>query len=159
MDDQPADAFWDPSMHTAMVVGSRLELEPQPESTEHEWCAGTARQHEVAASAKATLATTSTSAKWSASSRAWLGPARAPPPVVVGIRKGPRPAFRWSSLKERGRVKASATSDLGCLRPRRTRRDSRRGQGSGGARPRSGRRALRLAPISTNNVGGGDSSR
>jgi hypothetical protein len=34
----------------------------------------------------------------------------------------PRPQrFRRSSLKERGRVKASATSDLGCLRSRRTR--------------------------------------
>src|ERR1035437_466873 len=70
-------------------------------------------------------------------------------------------AVHWpagSSLKERGRVKALVTSDLGCLRPRRTRRDRRRGQGSGGARPRSGRRALRSAPGSTNNVGGGDSS-
>ena len=47
---------------------------------------------------------------------------------------------------------------FGCLRPRRTRRDRRRGQGSGGARPRSGRRALRLAPGSANNVGGGDSA-
>ena len=65
---------------------------------------------------------------------------------------------RRSSLKERGRVKALVTSDLGCFRPRRTRRNGRRGQGSGGARPRSGRRALRLAPGSTNNVGGGDSS-
>ena len=65
---------------------------------------------------------------------------------------------RRSSLKDRGRVKALVTSDLGCLRPRRTRRDRRRGQGSGGARPRSGRRALRLAPGSTNDVGGGDSS-
>jgi hypothetical protein len=65
---------------------------------------------------------------------------------------------RRSSLKERGRVKALVTSDLGCLRPRRTRRSRRRGQGSGGARPRSGRRALRSAPGSTNNVGGGDSS-
>ena len=63
-----------------------------------------------------------------------------------------------SSLKERGRVKALVTSDLGCFRPRRTRRNGRRGQGSGGARPRSGRRALRLAPGSTNNVGGEDSS-
>ena len=66
--------------------------------------------------------------------------------------------LRRSSLKERGRVKALVTSDLGGLRPRRTRRDRRRGQGSGGARPRSGRKALRLAPGSTNNVGGGDSS-
>src|SRR5664280_1632875 len=65
--------------------------------------------------------------------------------------------FRRSSLKERGRVKAVVTSGLGCLRPRRTRRSRRRCQGSGGARPRSGRRALRSAPISTNNVGGGDS--
>jgi len=65
---------------------------------------------------------------------------------------------RRSSLKERGRVKALVTSDLGCFRPRRTRRNGRRGQGSGGARPRSGRRALRLAPGSTNNVGGEDSS-
>ena len=80
-----------------MVVGSPLELEQQPEPTEHAWCARTARQHEVAASAKATLAATSTSAKWLASSGAWLGPARAPPPLVIGIRKGPRPAFRWSS--------------------------------------------------------------
>ena len=63
-----------------------------------------------------------------------------------------------SCLKERGRVKALVTSDLGCLRPRRTRRDRHRGQGSGGARPGSGRRALRSAPGSTNNVGGGDSS-
>jgi hypothetical protein len=63
---------------------------------------------------------------------------------------------RRSSLKERGRVKALVTSDLGCLRSRRTRRDRRRGQGSGGARPRSGRRALRSAPGSTNNMGGGD---
>jgi hypothetical protein len=63
-----------------------------------------------------------------------------------------------SSLKERGRVKTLVTSDLGGLRPRRTRRNRRRGQGSGGARPRSGRRALRLAPGSTNNVGGGDSA-
>jgi hypothetical protein len=47
---------------------------------------------------------------------------------------------------------------LDCFRPRRTRRDRRRGQGSGGARPRSGRRALRSAPGSTNTVGGGDSS-
>jgi hypothetical protein len=66
--------------------------------------------------------------------------------------------FRRSSLKERGRVKPLATADLGCVRPRRTRRSRRRGQGSGGARPRSGRRALRSAPGSTNNVGGGDSS-
>jgi len=66
--------------------------------------------------------------------------------------------FCRSSLKERGRVKPLATADLGCLRPRRTRRSRRRGQGSGGARPRSGRRALRSAPGSTNNVGGGDSS-
>ena len=63
-----------------------------------------------------------------------------------------------SSLKERGRVKALLTSDAGRLRSRRTRRHWRRGQGSGGARPRRGRRALRLAPGSTNNVGGGDSS-
>ena len=63
-----------------------------------------------------------------------------------------------SSLKERGRVKAPLTSDLGCLRPRRTRQVRRGGQGSGGARPRSGWRALRLAPGSTNNVGGQDSS-
>src|SRR5450759_1683722 len=61
---------------------------------------------------------------------------------------------RRSSLKERGRVKTLATSDLGCLRPRRTRRNGRRGQGSGGARPRSGRRALRLAPWFDEQVGG-----
>ena len=79
-----------------------------------------------------------------------------PPP---GIReRASEPRFRRSSLKERGRVKALVTSGLGCLRPRRTRRDRRRGQGSGGARPRSGRRALRSAPGSTNNVGGGDSA-
>jgi hypothetical protein len=66
--------------------------------------------------------------------------------------------LRRSSLKERGRVKTFVTSDLGCLRPWRTRQGRRRGQGSGGARPRSGRRALRLAPGSTNNVGGGDSA-
>ncbi len=66
--------------------------------------------------------------------------------------------LRRSSLKERGRVKTLVTTDLGCLRPRRTRRHGRRGQGSGGARPRSGRRALRSAPGSTNNMGGGDSS-
>ena len=72
--------------------------------------------------------------------------------------KAPDRRFRRSSLKERGRVKTLVTSDLGCLRSRRTRRDRRRGQGSGGARPRSGRRALRSAPGSTNNVGGGDSS-
>ena len=74
------------------------------------------------------------------------------------MKRAPDRRFRRSSLKERGRVKALVTSDLGCLRPRRTRRDRRRGQGSGGARPRSGRRALRSAPGSTNNVGGGDSS-
>ncbi len=72
--------------------------------------------------------------------------------------EAPTLRLRRSSLKERGRVKALVTSDLGCLRPRRTRQDRRRGQGSGGARPRSGRRALRLAPGSTNNMGGGDSS-
>jgi hypothetical protein len=65
---------------------------------------------------------------------------------------------RRSSLKERGRVKTLVTSFWGCLRPQRTRRHGRRGQGSGGARPRSGRRALRSAPGSTNNMGGGDSS-
>ena len=46
---------------------------------------------------------------------------------------------------------------MGWFRPRRTRRSRRRGQGSGGARPRSGRRALRSASGSTNTVGGGDS--
>src|SRR5674476_486422 len=72
--------------------------------------------------------------------------------------KSPNSSWRRSSLKERGRVKTLVTSDLGGLRPRRTRQDRRRGQGSGGARPRSGRRALRLASGSTNNMGGGDSS-
>jgi hypothetical protein len=78
----------------------------------------------------------------------WLGR------LLVRVQSGEQ--TRRSSLKERGRVKALVTSDLGCLGSQRTRRSRRRGQGSGGARPRSGRRALRLAPGSTNNVGGGD---
>ncbi len=61
--------------------------------------------------------------------------------------------LRRSSLKERGRVKSvrglvlgSGAYLLACL-------DGRRGQGSGEARPRSGRRALGPAPGGVENVG------
>ena len=77
---------------------------------------------------------------------------------LLGIRRGPPTTFPQVIPEGAGPCQGPVTSDLGGLRPRRTRRDVRRGQGSGGARPRSGRRALRSAPGSTNNVGGEDSS-
>ena len=74
----------------------------------------------------------------------------------VAVCPGYRSLTGHRSLKERGRVKTLVTSSWGCLRPRGTHRNRRRGQGSGGARSRGGRRALRSAPGSTNNMGGGD---